>query len=901
VVARPDALPDVSEASGVFRIEPAVLQRAPELERAACRSMASHSSAGLVFHAIAALVLGVVGGLTSTAPVLFTCALAGVIAASVLRGVLIRRFDALYGRSPRLWRTGFFGSLVLSVTLIGCLIDLSIQQSGLASTGSFGAIAVGGAIAGIAVAYAPALAFTRLLIAILCGFSLAAVLQVGMERTSIAIAVAIVAYAVYLLLLARQQNTERWAALTNTHLLALRAAELERARNDLRRTQAELQQLVAERTSELSRLSEDYRRIFDNAHDAIIIFTPQDERVLNVNNRACEVYGLSREEFIGSSLLDVSLAPERGRQQVAETLQKGVYHNFESLQYRKDGSVMFLEINASTIDYEGQPAILSVNRDVTERRRAEEMRLAKEAAERADRAKGQFLANMSHEIRTPMAGILGLADLLLKTDLTGPQRRYSNLIQSSTGSLLGVIDDILDFSKVEADKLTLERVPFHLPSILTETVELLRFRAQAKGITLELCSTFDLPGWCLGDPGRLRQVVINLVGNAIKFTDDGRVEVRAGSAPDGRVRIAVQDTGVGIPDAVRERLFTPFSQADSSTSRRFGGSGLGLAISKRIVEMMGGEIGFESRTGAGSTFWFTAALPLTEPPPHLESGAADAAGGAARACAGRILIAEDNPVNQLVIVEQLKDLGFEATAVSNGREVLTALEEQPYDLVLMDCQMPELDGYETTRRMRERWQTPVVALTAHAMQGDREKCLAAGMNDYIAKPFRPELLRQILDRWLRPGPGSAKDPAAPEPAGPPEPPPSQAVDPGTLESLRALGRAAGRDLLREVVEAFRTRPHLAELREALESGDRHSLELRAHSLKGSSGTLGATRLAALCDILEHSAPDGDLDTCARHLATIEDEYPRVLAALVAATPPPDDRGGGLLASAPPPP
>jgi PAS domain S-box-containing protein len=876
-------LPDVLEASGVFRIEPAVLQRAPELERAACRSMASHSSAGLVFHAIAAVVLGVVGGLTSTAPALFTCALAGVIAASVLRGVLIRRFEVLYGRSPRRWRTGFFGSLVLSVTLIGGLIYLSIQQSGLTSTGSFGAIAVGGAIAGIAVAYAPALAFTRLLITILCGSALAAVLQVGVEKTSLAIAVAIVAYAIYLLLLARQQNTERWAALTNTHLLALRAAELERARNDLRHTQAELEQLVAERTTELRRLSEDYRRIFDNAHDAIIIFTPEDERVLNVNRRACEVYGLSRDEFIGSSLLDVSLAPERGRQQVAETLQKGVYHNFESLQYRKDGSVMFLEINASTIDYEGQPAILSVNRDVTERRRAEEMRLAKEAAERADRAKGQFLANMSHEIRTPMAGILGLADLLLKTDLTGPQRRYSNLIQSSTGSLLGVIDDILDFSKVEADKLTLERVPFHLPSILTETVELLRFRAQSKGITLEICSAFDLPGWCLGDPGRLRQVVINLVGNAIKFTDEGRVEVRAGSIPDGRVRIVVQDTGVGIPEAVRERLFTPFSQADSSTSRRFGGSGLGLAISKRIVEMMGGEIGFDSRTGAGSTFWFTAALPST-PPPHPASSTAEGPRGAARPCDGRILIAEDNPVNQLVILEQLKDLGFEATAVSNGREVLAALEEGPYDLVLMDCQMPELDGYETTRRMRERWQTPVVALTAHAMQGDREKCLAAGMNDYIAKPFRLELLRQIVDRWLRPGLG--QDPGAPEPPATPAPAPARAVDPGTLENLRALGRAAGRDLLREVVESFVSRPHLAELREALESGDLHSLELRAHSLRGSCGTLGAAHLAALCAVLEHSAPAGDLDTCARHLATIEDEYPRVLAALVAAVPSP---------------
>jgi PAS domain S-box-containing protein len=739
------------------RIEPSV-RRPPEIEKAACRSLATHSWVELVFHPF---------------------------------------------------------SLLLSAAVIGGMILFTILEDGLSAAGSFAAIAIATA---------------------------------------------------YLLLVVKRQHTER-------------RAELEQARNDLHRTQAELERAVAERSAELSRLSGDYRQIFDNAHDAIIIFEPGEEKVLNVNRRACEVYGFSREEFLGQSLIDLAVNPERGRRQIAETLKKGVYHNFETRQRRKDGNEMLLEINASAIDYDGRPAILSVNRDVTLRRKAEEMTLAMEAAERADRAKSQFLANMSHEIRTPMAGILGLADLLLKTDLTGPQRRYSELIQSSTAALLGVIDDILDFSKVEAGKLTLETVPFHLASMLGETVELLRFRAQSKGIALELSFGGGLPDWCLGDPGRLRQIVINLLGNAIKFTGEGRVELRAEGATEDRVRISVHDTGVGIPDAIRDQLFTPFSQADSSTSRRFGGSGLGLAISKRIVKLMGGEIGFDSEPGEGSTFWFTVALPRTAPPDAWSAAGEAPAEGSLPASPARILIAEDNPVNQLVILEQLKTLGFAATAVSNGAEALAALEEHPFDLLLMDCQMPELDGYETTRRMRvrsgNRWQIPVIALTAHAMHGDREKCLDAGMNDYIAKPFRVETLRQVLDRWLAEGPLPPAAALA-----------SRAVSQGTLESLRSLGRAAGRDVLRELVEAFRSQPHLALLREALAGQDRKSLELRAHSLKGSSGTLGAQRLAELCGELERSArAEEDLEACARQLATVEDEHGRVVAELLDALTP----------------
>jgi PAS domain S-box-containing protein len=882
----------------------APLQRSTEMERAACRSMASHSGAGLVFHPIAILFLGSTSSLARTHSVLFAALLVTVSALSAARGFLIRRFDTLYDRAPERWRKGFFGSLLASGVFIGGLIAFAIREGGMSGVGSFAALAVGTAAASIAIAYSLAPAFTRAFVLILCCSPLVAMVQAPPGTLDVRIALGIVAYVLYLLLVTKHQHAERWAGLASTHLLALRAAELERARNDLHRAHAELERLVAERTAELSRLSGDYRQIFDNAHDAIIIFEPAEERVLNVNRRACEIYGFSREEFLGMSLMGLSLAPERGRRQIAETLKKGVYHNFETRQVRKDGSEMHLEINASAIDYEGRPAILSVNRDVTMRRRAEEMTLAMEAAERADRAKSQFLANMSHEIRTPMAGILGLADLLLKTDLTGPQRRYSGLIQSSTASLLGVIDDILDFSKVEAGKLTLETVAFHLPSILGETVELLRFRAQSKGISLELAAGGDLPDWCLGDPGRLRQVVINLLGNAIKFTGEGRVELRAESAPGDRVRIAVRDTGLGIPDEIRGQLFTPFSQADSSTSRRFGGSGLGLAISKRIVKLMGGEIGFESAPGAGSTFWFTVALQRTERPEAWTAASEPQSERALPANPLRILIAEDNPVNQLVVLEQLKSLGFEATAVSNGIEALAALEapgsldstrspgspeEAPYDLVLMDCQMPELDGYETTRRMRQRsgdrWRVPVIALTAHAMKGDREKCLAAGMNDYIAKPFRVEALRQVLARWL-PQSDASGEPGGPDSPVPPADDERRAVSAETLENLRALGRVAGRDVLRELVDTFRSQPHLGALREALAGQDRSSLERRAHSLKGSSGMLGALRLAELCAELERIARDEeDLEACVRRIDAIEDEHGRVVAELLDAVAP----------------
>ncbi|MBW8873968.1 MAG: response regulator [Acidobacteria bacterium] len=743
-----------------------MLAISPEVQESADRLTARHALVGAVSYPFVVVLVGLASGLPSRNPQLFTFLMAAVLALAGVRVVLVQRFDSIHGARPRVWRTAFYGSLLLNAVVLGCLFFTAIKIFGT-RVESFFVFTIAAVIASMAILlYSHAL---RVILAFVVILLLPVILTLNgvagptAWRPGLWGYVCLAVFFGYLFGLAAQLHRERWEALRGAHLLASRADELERARNELGRVRDELERLVGERTEELRKASQDYRHIFENAHDPILIFRPADEVVLNVNRRACEVYGFSREEFLGLSLVDVSEDVARGRDQVSQTMEQGVFHNFESVQVRKDGSRMFLEINASLIEYEGQTAILSINRDVTERRKAEELRLAKEAAEQADQAKSRFLANMSHEIRTPMAGVLGLVDLLLKTELSATQRGYGELIQSSAASLLRLIDDVLDFSKIEAGRLTLERVPFDLHATLREIVELLRFRAGARYTELGLALGAEVPQWVWGDPGRLRQVLTNLVGNAVKFTEDGAVDVEAERLADGRLRFRIRDTGIGIPQEAQGRLFSLFSQADSSTSRRFGGSGLGLAISQRIVEQMGGEIGFDSTPDVGSVFWFILPLDPAAPPapPAILPGHTAAAGPNGRRY--RILVAEDNAINQLVITHELAVLGYEVVAVNNGLEALQAVEKDAFDLVLMDCQMPELDGYEASRRIRESpgesREVPIVALTAHALKEDLERCLAAGMNDTITKPFREEVLRQKLERWLG---GDGPAPAGPE-------------------------------------------------------------------------------------------------------------------------------------------
>ena len=378
-------------------------------------------------------------------------------------------------------------------------------------------------------------------------------------------------------------------------------------------------------------------------------------------------------------------------------------------------------------------------------------------SEEANRVKSDFLANMSHELRTPITGILGSADLLRQVDLPERATDYAEIIRSSARTLLAIVDDVLDFSKVEAGHLELEDVEFPPRETVQGVVDLLTPRARAKDLTLDIEIDPRTPLRVEGDPLRLRQVLLNLVGNAIKFTQHGGVRVGverlATASGRARLRFSVRDSGIGIDTADLERLFLPFTQADSSTTRRFGGTGLGLAISRRIVEAMGGRLTAHSQPDQGSTFSFELELTVVEASVATTAQETPSATAVLHPTAARrILLVEDNPINHLVVEEQLVSLGHQVTSAYDGREALDLIEHEAFDLVLMDCQMPVLDGYETTRRIRQAEvgdrHVPIVALTAHALAGDREKCLAAGMDDYLAKPFTTDQLAILLEPWL---------------------------------------------------------------------------------------------------------------------------------------------------------
>jgi len=795
----------------------------------------------------------------------------------------------------------------------------------------------------------------------------------------------------------------------------------------------------------LRQAEEKYRSIFENAVEGIFQTSP-DGRFLSANPTLARIYGYdSAEELIAvinSIERQIYVDPNRRTEFMRQIEAHGVVSDFVSQVYRKDGSIIWILENARAVRdaqgalryYEGTVM------DITERIRAEaELQRAKEAAEAATRAKSEFLANMSHEIRTPMNGIIGMTELALDTDLTPEQREYLTTVLDSADALLNLLNDILDFSKIEAGKLDLDLVEFDLRESLEDTLKTLAVRAHKKGLELACHIPPDIPDTLLGDPARLRQMIVNLVGNAIKFTHEGEVivGVQIESLTDVEIGLhfTVTDTGIGIPPEKQQMIFEAFTQADGSIARRYEGTGLGLAITSELVALMGGRMWVESKVGKGSVFHFTARFGLATQaatrtlagrldvqglsvlvvddnatnrrilqemltnwgmkPTVVESGreALEAMRRAAASGEGyalvlldammpemdgftlaetiqqhpelagatimmlssaglpadrarcermglaayltkpirqsdlldailkvllkegrvvskaetrpgvaqlppsarplHILIAEDNAVNQRLASRILEKRGHTVVVANNGKEALAALDRESFDLVLMDVQMPEMDGFEATTAIREREKgtdahVPIVAMTAHAMKGDRERCLKAGMDDYVSKPLQAEELVRISESIAAGGEGRPL-PAARRPL------PSQRLTSGVqrltlplaemvFDHSAALARAEGdENLLREVIGLyFEEAPRLmTAIHEALARRDGPALERAAHSLKGSVGSLGAKRAFEASLAMETRGREGDLEGAEAVLGELEREIDRLTNALAA--------------------
>ncbi|HEY9755941.1 MAG TPA: response regulator [Oculatellaceae cyanobacterium] len=767
-----------------------------------------------------------------------------------------------------------------------------------------------------------------------------------------------------------------------------------------------------------------HRSILEKTQDAFIA-TDAEGLITDWNKQSEETFGWQRQEVLGKMLLDM-IVPERHRELYKEALQHYLSTGesyllnqiIETDGLHRDGHELPIELSITPLRLDDKVTFFAFLRDITKRRQVQqELAQARDQALEASRFKSEFLANMSHEIRTPMNAVIGMSDLLSRTQLLDEQRDYATIIHSSADALLDLINDILDYSKIEAGKLDLEIIDFDLLSVVEGTAELIAAKAREKNLSIMTFVASDVPPIVRGDPGRIRQVLLNLISNGIKFTQYGEVVVRTTvqNAGDDRVtlRFSVSDTGIGISSAAMNRLFTPFTQANEAVTRKYGGTGLGLSISKRLVELMGGKLGLESTPGIGSNFWFTVPLEQSEdrieaedaptglsdarllvidgPPgageiiqayaaswgmrcsavgsteqalstmryeaavndaydlifvdlavgrdkalelPHivqsipelvhskllLLSSAPDSELGgeamrrgfsaflmkpvrqsrlfdcmvnilhptdttndlpvpeakstikrteSAPSGSGRlILVAEDNTINQKVALLLLRELGYAAHAVANGQEAVDALHRTNYALVLMDCQMPEMDGFEATRAIRKMEdltgrRTPIVALTAHAMSFDRDECLSTGMDDYISKPVTAKKLESVLARYLSPKSSPSKleaDSAAPE---------LESVEPVDIEVvLGTYGAKAGVELLREFYGE--TTRLLSRLNSVSEENNLQLMKTTIHELKGICAAIYATEMTALCRALEAAIEREDaqeLQRCKSKLLT----------------------------------
>jgi len=650
------------------------------------------------------------------------------------------------------------------------------------------------------------------------------------------------------------------------------------AERELEEYQNHLEELVKARTEELSHItrelrdaSQEQQALFD-ASMAGIVFV-RDRRILRCNRYLEQMLGYAPGELLGQTTRcwypDEVTFFEVGERIITAHAEQGFYSEERELQ-RKDGSRFWARMQAQPVDLEDlSKGIAGMVIDITAEHEAlEQLQQARKLAEDAAKTKADFLANMSHEIRTPMNAIMGMTHLVLQTELNERQRDFLQKIQRSSKHLLGIINDVLDFSKMEAGKLSLEHIEFNLPTLISDLTSVLETKTTEKELTLITHVDERLPEQLKGDPLRLQQILLNFANNAVKFTESGEIEIRVDlvrtEADKTLLKFSVRDTGIGLSPAQQRRLFRSFEQADGSTTRKYGGSGLGLAISRRLAELMGGEVGVVSQPGEGSTFWFEVAL-------DVGSGSADMSMAAGkdgnelqaselsmeqikrRLQGAKVLLVEDNPLNQEVASELLSQMGVVVEIANNGAEALQKLEQAAFDLVLMDMQMPVMDGLTATRKIRQQdrlKQLPVLAMTASALPSDRAKCLEVGMNDFLAKPIEPETLWRELSRWIKPGQRS-RAPAKPEPDAPTraDVPVIAGLDTQAGIRLALNDQALYRRLLTSFAsshEAFRQ-----QLQQALRQNDLELSVRLVHTLKGSAAQIGATELASQAQTFEH--------------------------------------------------
>ena len=662
-------------------------------------------------------------------------------------------------------------------------------------------------------------------------------------------------------------------------------------------------QELAERAREVQATADQLRLLTDAAPIGIFQ-TDAENRYVYTNPQWTQITGIPQVEAIGRRFDTIVSADQRNG--IAAELTSGVGSRTE-LSHRFDISVpnsaprTVLVNTRSMLHSDGETqGWVGTLADITAEAGAEAaMSAARDEATKASKLKSDFLANMSHEIRTPMNGVIGMTDLLLETDLGAVQRDYAQTVRNSSEALLTIINDILDYSKVEAGMLEIEDVEFDVRSVVGDVTDLLAGSAQAKGLDLVVRLDSAVPALVSGDPGRLRQVLTNLIGNAVKFTRDGEIVLRVTPAEvpgdDTVVRFEVSDTGDGMTEENLSLIFAPFVQADTSTSRRYAGTGLGLAISSQLVALMGGEIGASSRLGIGSTFWFTICVhtvATSEPDLRTLGGDASTAVSATvsmpvhpanpvGAPMGRLLLAEDNLINQKVAVAMLSGAGYQVDTVLDGAAAVLAAAAHAYDVILMDCQMPDLNGYEATAAIRAQEgadrHTPIVALTAGARQEDRELCLAAGMDGYLAKPISKDALLALVARSMNKGVASISSPSRVGHTSAAE----FAIDHAEFDELRLLAEATEHDFVADLIDQFveQTDLLLRDLREASSNGDASAVGHIAQSIKGSGAQLGGRRLALSCDRLEQKASTGGLAHSPDDLAQVERDYAELRHAL----------------------